>query len=430
MKLYIRTWGCQMNVLDSQVLEGEFAAAGLHRRFEPRGRRRHHPQYVQRPRGRREQGLLPYRPPQGAQIPAPEVKVVVAGCMAQRLGRRHHPPLPAGRPRGRNAPHRRGARHRSRGGRRRARGVHIEDEYGPYPSRDVSFRSGPSQAFVSVMRGCDNFCAYCIVPYVRGSQVSRPESEMLEEVRALAADGVKEVTLLGQNVTSYGRDRGEKGALAKLLETLHANRRPRMAQVRHLAPARYRARRLRGHARPAQGVPVPAPARAVRQRPRPEGDEAAATPAPSTSPRSTCCARSPARSRSRATSSSASPARRKRTSSTRSTLVRRVGVQELVHLQVLAAPRHRRRGDSRRRAARRQEAPQQRASRRPGGDERRAQPRHDRPDRSRARRRPVAKRTQARLCRPHRGRGNRDLRGARESCGRRLRRSRSRTPPR
>ena len=69
-----------------------------------------------------------------------------------------------------------------------------------------SLRRSALRAWVPVSHGCDNYCSYCVVPYVRGGQRSRPSGEVLDEVRALADDGVVEVTLLGQNVNSYGRD--------------------------------------------------------------------------------------------------------------------------------------------------------------------------------------------------------------------------------
>lgn len=77
---------------------------------------------------------------------------------------------------------------------------------------------GPRQAAVNIMQGCDNFCTYCIVPYVRGRQKSRHPDAVLSECRALVAAGVREITLLGQNVNSFGLDAGGAGVgFAELL---------------------------------------------------------------------------------------------------------------------------------------------------------------------------------------------------------------------
>jgi tRNA-2-methylthio-N6-dimethylallyladenosine synthase len=83
-------------------------------------------------------------------------------------------------------------------------------------------RAREFQAWVQISVGCNCACAYCIVPSTRGLEVSRPQAELVAEVRRLAADGVREVTLLGQNVNSYGRDLRPRAAFSELLTAVDA----------------------------------------------------------------------------------------------------------------------------------------------------------------------------------------------------------------
>ena len=82
----------------------------------------------------------------------------------------------------------------------------VVDDHAMFPSALPARRSTSYNAWVTIQIGCDNTCAFCIVPAVRGEEMSRPFADVVAEVAALAAGGVTEVTLLGQNVNSYGRD--------------------------------------------------------------------------------------------------------------------------------------------------------------------------------------------------------------------------------
>ena len=96
----------------------------------------------------------------------------------------------------------------------------IENEHGRIAEDLPIVREGGVRAWVSIMYGCNNFCSYCIVPYVRGRERSRDPERIIDEVRELVADGFKEITLLGQNVNSYGKDLGTGYDFADLLTDL------------------------------------------------------------------------------------------------------------------------------------------------------------------------------------------------------------------
>jgi tRNA-2-methylthio-N6-dimethylallyladenosine synthase len=100
----------------------------------------------------------------------------------------------------------------------------------PSPMAKDGYFRGRVKSYVSIMEGCDNFCSYCIVPYVRGREVSRPPDDILRETEHLISQGVKEVTLLGQNVNSYVWGKGEAFRFPSLLREL--SKRPGLARIR------------------------------------------------------------------------------------------------------------------------------------------------------------------------------------------------------
>jgi len=103
---------------------------------------------------------------------------------------------------------------------RHGRVFSVDDEPGTIAEGTPVVREGTLKAWVSIMYGCNNFCSYCIVPYVRGRERSREPEAILREVRELASAGYKEITLLGQNVNSYGKDLETPWDFADLLSAI------------------------------------------------------------------------------------------------------------------------------------------------------------------------------------------------------------------
>lgn len=109
----------------------------------------------------------------------------------------------------------------------------LESKFDHLPLPKPDSRNRAVSAFVTIQEGCDKFCTFCVVPYTRGAEVSRPVVSILDEVQALSAAGVREITLIGQNVNAYsGADRsGTKKSLAALIEMI--------AQVSEIDRIRY-----------------------------------------------------------------------------------------------------------------------------------------------------------------------------------------------
>ena len=104
----------------------------------------------------------------------------------------------------------------------RGRVFSVEEEPGSIAEGIPVVRQDKIKAWVSIMYGCNNFCSYCIVPYVRGRERSRNPEDILAEVRQLVEEGYKDITLLGQNVNSYGKDLEKPMDFSDLLEAVNA----------------------------------------------------------------------------------------------------------------------------------------------------------------------------------------------------------------
>jgi len=223
-RLFIKTYGCQMNVYDSERMEDVLAPMGFATTEEPAAAdliilntchiREKAAEKVYSDIGRYRL-LKDQAARQGRQT-----LIAVAGCVAQAEGEEilkraaavdivvgpqtyHRLPSLVGRAAE--------ARRRGRPDRFVDTDFPASEKFSRLPA--AAGRSSPT-AFLTIQEGCDKFCTFCVVPYTRGAEVSRPVSEVLDEARHLAGHGVREITLLGQNVNAYhglGRSGGETG---------------------------------------------------------------------------------------------------------------------------------------------------------------------------------------------------------------------------
>ena len=207
-KAYVETYGCQQNEADSQTLRGLLSQCGYEIAQEAEGAdvvimntcaiREHAEQRVFG-----NLGALTH-----TKRRHPEQKIFLCGCMAgqtevvERIRKSY--------------PHVNGvfSTHHLwqfpellyRVLTEKKRQFFVQDEAGSIAEGLPMLRDNTLKSWVSIMYGCNNFCTYCIVPYVRGRERSRKPQDILEECKALIASGCKEITLLGQNVNSYGKD--------------------------------------------------------------------------------------------------------------------------------------------------------------------------------------------------------------------------------
>lgn len=234
-KLYIETVGCQMNVLDSELVVGTLRRQGYQLVQEPKQAdvilfntcsvRQHAEDKIYSSLGRLR----------GHKVAHPDKIIGVLGCMAQKdqeliKKRAPHVDIICGTGQLAQLP-KLIAEVESTGKLQLALSLdrtetrhEVERSFESYdPLRDPSMRPTPHQAYVRIMIGCDKFCTYCIVPSVRGPEQSRPPEHIAAEVRQLADEGCKEVTLLGQTVNSYKYRRGDgrQTHLADLLAMIH-----------------------------------------------------------------------------------------------------------------------------------------------------------------------------------------------------------------
>ncbi|MGB9877549.1 MAG: tRNA (N6-isopentenyl adenosine(37)-C2)-methylthiotransferase MiaB [bacterium] len=215
-KVWIETFGCQMNEWDSQAMLGTLQKRGWEPSSSPEEADLLIVNTCSVRKKPEEKALSRLGYLLKLKRRKPHILVGVAGCMAQRLGGEFLNRFPEldfvlGT----------GQVHNIVSILEQAReGKVIALEIDGCAPSLPTLREKPFQAYIPIIFGCNNFCSYCIVPFVRGRERSRPLKEIIEEAKALLEEGVVEITLLGQNVNAYGKDLGEGYSFSGLLYAL------------------------------------------------------------------------------------------------------------------------------------------------------------------------------------------------------------------
>ncbi|MGZ5948391.1 MAG: radical SAM protein, partial [Caulobacteraceae bacterium] len=227
-RLFIKTYGCQMNVYDSERMADVLSPLGYAMTETPEGAdlvvlNTCHIREKATEKVYSELGKLKEMREEAVAQGGARSTIVVAGCVAQAEGEeimRRQPAvdLVVGPQAYHQLPELIARTHR-------ARGERLSADFAPEAKFDALAPTArtPSgvTAFLTVQEGCDKFCTFCVVPYTRGGEYSRSPQTIEAEARELAAQGVREVTLLGQNVNAYaGPNTKEGGGLAALVRRL------------------------------------------------------------------------------------------------------------------------------------------------------------------------------------------------------------------
>jgi tRNA-2-methylthio-N6-dimethylallyladenosine synthase len=227
-RLYIKTYGCQMNVYDSERMADVLAPLGYGMTDDPGAAdlvvlNTCHIREKATEKVYSELGKLRDMRDERMAEGGSRMTIAVAGCVAQAEGEeimRRQPAvdLVVGPQAYHQLPELIARTHR-------ARGERLSADFAPdekFDALTAERRPTGVSAFLTVQEGCDKFCTFCVVPYTRGGEWSRPAADIEAEARSLAAQGVREVTLLGQNVNAYAKDQGAEGGLAGLVRRLAA----------------------------------------------------------------------------------------------------------------------------------------------------------------------------------------------------------------